>query len=217
MAKQIYTEYPQAVETGRTAAREKGFLKIDIFNVTVGRFDGGSMDVIREVMQRGDAVDILAYDPHKDAVILGREFRIGVHANGEQPYTLALPAGGLAKGEAVIDAAQRELDEESGLVLAQPRIAYSSLYPSEGGCSERVSLIFGLVSAPDKQAVLGLASEKECILRYTVPFKQFWAMTKPGCRDMVSLRTNFAAHWLKLNRPAIRRELGITRTSRPQP
>ncbi len=184
-----------------------GFLKIDVIEVKRGRFDSDETDTIRrEVMERGDAVGIIAYDPMQDLVIVGRELRAGVLLAGEYPFVYSLPAGGINKGEDAVQAADREIGEEAGIPISNLKVAHDRLYVSAGGTSERVTLVFGTVTAPRESAVLGLPEEHENILRVSMPAKQFFKLA--GTREMPDMMTTIGAYWLKAHRPALRKKYG---------
>jgi ADP-ribose pyrophosphatase len=201
--RKVVTEAPDFQITGRSLLKEKGFFKVLGVNVRHGRFDGGEdLEIFREVPVRpgtGDSVAILAFDPLARKVILNKELRIGVLYAGENPFTYALPAGGINNGETPLVAALREATEEMGVELIKPRLVIDRKYPSEGGVSERISVVFAYVVAPKEKAVLGLEEEHENILRESVPASRFVALRDQG-REMVSMTACLAAYWFKENR-----------------
>lgn len=190
--------------TKRTRLKDKGFFKVDLLDIRRERFDGGFDDIKREVPDRGDAVAILAYDPIRDVVMLGRELRSGILYRDEYPFTLALPAGGMKPGEDPIECAQREMAEEQGLQLGQPKLIFNQLYNSAGGSSERLSIVFGIVAAPLASRVLGLASEHENILTVAMPAKEFIRISGGFDRSMPDMMTTLSAEWLKQHRTGLR-------------
>ena len=58
-----------------------GFLSIDSLTITHDTFDGQSLTVDREILERGNAVAVLAYDPALDKVLLIRQMLPGVVAH----------------------------------------------------------------------------------------------------------------------------------------
>ena len=75
-----------------------------------------------ELMERGNSVAVLGYDPVRDAVVLINEMRPGVLIAGDYPYTDNLVAGGVnAKVNLALDAAAREMKEEAGPRAARCR------------------------------------------------------------------------------------------------
>jgi hypothetical protein len=91
-----------------------------------------------------------------------------------------------------------------------PVVIMDQLYPSEGGCSERVSLVFALVSAPAEKAVLGCPEENEEVLRVTMPTPEFLAMR--NTREMCSMTANLAAYWLEANHRRVLEEFSPWKT-----
>lgn len=201
--RKVVTETPSFKITDRKMLKAEGFFKVVGLSVEHGRFDEGApLEVYREVPVRpgtGDSVAILAFDPLARKVILNKEMRIGVLYAGENPFTYALPAGGINKGETPLAAAIREAGEEMGVELIKPRLVIDRKYPSEGGVSERISVVFAFCTAPRGKAVLGLEHEHENILRESVPAGRFIALRDEG-REMVSMTACLAAYWFKENR-----------------
>lgn len=194
---------PKATVTSRERAYN-GFLKIDRLRVERERYEGGVDTLPREVCDRGDAVAILLYDPAQDLVVLGREMRAGILHAGEYPFAYSLVAGGVGKGESIVAAARREVAEEVGLKARNVRIIEKQLYSSAGGSSERISIAFGLVSAPRDMAVFGLPEEHENIQRVSMPSERFFRLS--GTRCMPDMMTRIAAYWLQENRATLRRQ-----------
>lgn len=87
----------------------------------------------REIVEHGESVAIVALD-HEDNVLLVRQFRKAV----EKPL-LEIPAGGLNPHEDPLDAAQRELREETGFA-ARKMERVGGFYSSPGFCSEYLHL-----------------------------------------------------------------------------
>lgn len=108
----------------------EGFLRLYKYVFEVERHDGGTDLLKREVMERGDAVAVLGYDPKRDEVVLGNEFRPGVKIAGEYPYRDNLVAGGIDGEETAMAAAVREMREEAGLELREPVVIHSGAFVS---------------------------------------------------------------------------------------
>lgn len=185
--------------------KSTGFLKVSAFQIEADLHEGGSQQVMREVMARGDAVGILAYDPHKDLVILVNEMRPGLLVNGDYPYATHVAAGGIEKGESALDAAAREAREELNLPLSHTQIMHDRIYVSSGGTSERITMIFGIVKAPDptKIIILGNQDEGENIRLDILPARAFMNMLKTD--EIKDFKTLTAAYWLKEHRAALRK------------
>jgi len=194
---------PKATITTQERAYN-GFLKVDRLVIERENFEGGApVTLTREVMDRGDAVAILLYDPAQDVVVLGREMRAGILHAGEDPFTYSLVAGGVKPKESLTRAVRREVKEEVGLKVDEVQIIERRLYSSAGGTSERISIGFGIISAPrGKGKVFGLKTEHEDIQRVVMPSTKFFELS--GSRKMPDMMTRIAAYWLQANRPALR-------------
>lgn len=171
-----------------------GFLKLYRYEFEVERHEGGMQTLTWELMERGHSVSVLAYDPVRDAVVLAKEFRPGAMVCGDYPYTDNLVSGGIPEGESVLAAAVREMQEEAGLTLTDPKVIHPGAYLSSGGTSEKVSLVFGFVDASLAGGVHGAEGENENILSVVLPAGEF--IDRARTSDMGDLKTCFAAYWL---------------------
>jgi ADP-ribose pyrophosphatase len=182
----------------------KGFLTINRYEIEKDLHEGGKQDITWLVMERGHAVGILAYDPGRDEVVLVNEMRPGILAAGDYPYTDTLPAGGIARGETAIDAAVREMDEETGLTMKGARVIHEKAYVSAGGTSESIAIVFGLVDTSKAGGIHGNADEKENIKTTVLSSTEFMARIKSG--EINDLKTIVAGYWLNENKLALQLE-----------
>jgi ADP-ribose pyrophosphatase len=182
----------------------KGFLTINRYEIEKDLHEGGKQDMTWLIMERGNAVGILAYDPGADKVVLVNEMRPGILAAGGYPYTDTLPAGGIARGETPVDAAVREMQEETGLDLKGGRIIHDRAYVSAGGTSESISIVFGTIDISKAGGIHGNADELENIKTTVVSSVEFMDMIKSG--EINDLKTMVAGYWLMENKPALQLE-----------
>lgn len=182
----------------------KGFLTINRYEIEKDLHEGGKQDMTWLVMERGNAVGILAYDPGADKVVLVNEMRPGILAAGDYPYTDTLPAGGIARGETPVDAAVREMQEETGLELKGGRIIHDRAYVSAGGTSESISIVFGTIDISKAGGIHGNADELENIKTTVVSSAEFMEKIKSG--EINDLKTMVAGYWLMENKPALQLE-----------
>jgi ADP-ribose pyrophosphatase len=175
-----------------------GFLKLYRYEFEVERHEGGTQRLTWELMERGNTVSVLAYDPVRDEVVLGKEFRPGALVAGDSPFTEHLVSGVVSEGESGEAAAVREMQEETGLVLREPRVIHPGAYVSSGGTSEKVILVLGLVDSGRAGGVHGAEGERENILSVVLPAQEFIERARAGAIN--DLKTNLAAYWLAEHR-----------------
>ncbi len=158
----------------------RGFFRLDALTVRHDRFDGGEQTIERELLERGDAVAVLLFDPACDEVLLIEQFRIGPAARKDDPWLVEVVAGMIDEGETPREAAMRESIEEAGHA---PRelIHLARYYSTPGGSSERIDLFLGLVdkTAPDG-AGGGMDGEQEDIRRFWLPREEAMRWLREG-------------------------------------
>lgn len=170
-----------------------GFLKVNRYELDVEKHGGGRHTLTWELMERGDAVGVLGYDPDRDEVVLVNEIRPGALAAGDYPYLDNLVAGGIGDGEAIIDAAVREMKEETGLDLRDPVIVHPGAYVSSGGTTERIAIVFGTVDSGRAGGVHGSPHESEDILTVVLSAETFLQRVRSG--ELTDMKTLLAGYW----------------------
>lgn len=138
-----------------------GFFMLDEYEIEIGKYNGGKQRIKRVILNRGDSVAVLAYDPRRDQVLMIEQFSPGGFAAGDAPFALCLPAGALAKGEDAIIAAARELKEETAMEALALSVIHAGAYPSAGSCSERKALVLAIVDMSKAGGIHGCPDEKE--------------------------------------------------------
>jgi ADP-ribose pyrophosphatase len=129
----------------------------------------------------------------RDEIVLGNEFRPGVMVGGDYPYTDNLVAGSIEKDETAQDAAVREMQEETGLLLSNPVLIHPGAYVSSGGTSEKIAIVYGTVDTGHAGGIHGNATENEDILTVVLPAKLFIERVRSG--DISDLKTLVAGYW----------------------
>lgn len=191
--------------TAKITARNRvydGFFKLDELTIEADTHDGGRQTVKRLVLERGQAVAILGYDPKRDAVLMINEMRVGLLANNDGPYSDSLPAGMIDKGETALDAAQREALEETGAQLKNARVINPGAYVSAGGTTETIAIVYGEIDSSKIGGVHGKASEGESIKAFILPAQEFIKRANDGRHN--DLKTLAAAFWLAANKDKLR-------------
>ena len=86
---------------------------------------------IREVVEHSGGVCVVAVDDEIN-IYMVRQFRYAIGR-----AVLEIPAGKLEKGEDPLEAAKRELSEETGFT-AEKWLSLGEMYPTPGYCSEKL-------------------------------------------------------------------------------
>jgi ADP-ribose pyrophosphatase len=171
----------------------EGFLRVYRYDFEVEKHQGGTRWLSWEVMERGNAVAVLAHDPKRDVIVLANEFRPGALIAGDYGYRDNLVAGAIEDGETALEAAVREMQEETGLRLKDPLLIHPGAYVSSGGTSEKVAIVYGTVASCSAGGVHGSATEHEDILTAVLPATAFVARVRSGAID--DLKTLVAGYW----------------------
>ncbi len=190
-----------AVDGRRRVRRHGGFFALDELSLRHPRFDGGSVDVTREVFVGTDAAMVLPYDPRTDRVALIEQFRVGAYARGDaRPWTLEPAAGLVDPGEDPAICARREAMEETGLEIGR-LVPVPGGYPSPGATTEFYHMFVGLCALSPEDAHLpqsGLAAEGEDIRTHILSLDEAIRLTETGEAPVVPLA--LLLFWTALNR-----------------
>lgn len=180
----------------------KGFGTVEEFRFRYRKFDGSiSNEVSREILHRGNAVGLLAYDPKRDQVVLIEQIRIAAMETQSTPWLLELIAGMVDKvGECLEDVARREAKEEAGIAIHRclPILSY---LPSCGGLSEKMFLYVGEVDAATAKGVHGLPEENEDIKVHVVNRSVAYHWVESGIINNAA--SVIALQWLQLNHASL--------------
>lgn len=176
----------------RTPLHE-GFLKVYRYVFEVERHRGPAVQLTWELMERGHAVAVLGHDPKRDEVVLVNEFRPGMLVAGDHPFRDNLVAGAIDDGENPIEAAVREMEEEAGLTLHEPRLIHPGAFVSSGGTSEKITLVYGRVDTSGGGGIYGVATEREETLAVILPAQTYISRVRQG--EIADLKTLVAGYW----------------------
>lgn len=178
----------------------EGFFTLKRIQFKHKLFAGGQSGVVtRELLIKGAASAVIAYDPKEDSVILVEQIRIGAAYHPESnrsPWLLELIAGMVEKGEKPEDVALRESEEEAGIQVKNLTHCLS-VWDSPGGIVERIHLFAGEVDSSQAKGIHGLAEENEDIRVQVVKREQAYQWMCEGKIDngiaVIGLQ------WLQLN------------------
>ncbi|GMG87892.1 NUDIX domain-containing protein [Biformimicrobium ophioploci] len=180
----------------------QGFFRIERLRVRHKLFAGGwSQPLERELFVRGPAVGVLLYDPQADLVGVVEQFRIGALEEAAGPWCLEVVAGMVDAGESLLDVAQRELAEETGL-SAEHWESICSYLPSPGGTNEKMHLFCACTSLEGAGGLFGLDTEHEDIRFAVLPAQEVLdGLYGDALNNAASI---ICLQWLALNRGRLR-------------
>lgn len=176
-----------------------GFFQLKRVHFRHKLFAGGiSGEVVRELLVKGAASAVIAYDPERDAVILVEQVRIGAYNPSlpGSPWLLELIAGMVENGEMPEEVAIRESREEAGVEVTN-LIHALSVWDSPGGTVERIHLFAGKVDSTKAKGLHGLAEEHEDIKVHVVSRETAYALVEQGKVDNGT--AVMGLQWLQLN------------------
>ena len=176
----------------------KGFFSLLEYRFQYRKFDGSlSNTVSREILERGHAVVLLAYDVKLDQVVLIEQIRIAAIETQQSPWILELIAGMVDhEGESLEEVARREAKEEAGIDIGRckPIINYLA---SPGGLTEQLHIFVGETDATKAKGIHGLADENEDIKVHVVTREQAYQWVESGLINNAA--SIIALQWLQLN------------------
>jgi ADP-ribose pyrophosphatase len=181
----------------------RGYLKVEKWQVRHRSFAGGwSAPVQREVVERGQAVGVLPYDPARDEVLLIEQFRPGAYGAGMNPWLIEVIAGIIEPGEALEDVVQREALEEAGCRVIDLMPMMRCLV-SPGILTESVALYCGRTETAGLGGIHGLATEGEDIRAFVMTLDAAVALVNED--KIANIAAVVSLQWLALNRERVRR------------
>jgi ADP-ribose pyrophosphatase len=140
-----------------------------ICNLRVDEVKKGDHTVIREVVEHNGGV-VIACQPEPGLVVLVKQYRYPLNRE-----LIELPAGRLEKGEIPLDAAKRELKEETGY-SASSWLDLCKMYSAPGFCDELLHVYRAQnVTLGDKMP--DHDEETEVIV---IPVKEAWQRVMSG-------------------------------------
>ena len=183
----------------------KGFFSLFEYRFQYRKFDGSVSEMVsREILERGHAVVLLAYDDKRDEVVLIEQIRIAAIDTQASPWILELIAGMMDHdNESTEEVARREAMEEAGIVIGQckPIISYLA---SPGGLTEQLHILVGQVDSSTAKGVHGLAEENEDIKVHVVSREQAYKWVEEGVINNAA--SIIALQWLQLNHLTLKNE-----------
>ena len=178
----------------------KGFFTLKQIQFKHKLFAGGESEIVtRELLIKGAASVVIAYDPKADSVVLVEQVRIGAAYHPEpmrSPWLLELIAGMVEKDEKPEEVALRESKEEAGITVKNLTHCLS-VWDSPGGTVERLHLFVGKVDSTQAKGIHGLVDENEDIRVHVVKREQAYQWMCEGKID--NSIAVIGLQWLQLN------------------
>lgn len=183
----------------------KGFFTLSEYRFRYRKFDGTmSAEVCREILERNNAVALLAYDLNRDEVVLVEQVRIAALQTQSSPWMMELIAGMVDKeGESLENVARREAQEEAGITVGRCKLIAGYL-PSSGGLTEKLFVFVGEVDASTAKGIHGLPEENEDIKVHVVSRNRAYHWVETGLINNAA--SIIALQWLQLNHKALKKE-----------
>lgn len=183
----------------------KGFFSLLEYRFQYRKFDGTKSELVsREILERGHAVVLLAYDSKRDQIVMIEQIRIAAIETQNSPWLLELIAGMMDHdNESCEDVARREALEEAGITIGRckPVISYLA---SPGGLTEKLHILVGEVDSSTAKGIHGLAEENEDIKVHVISRDQAFRWVQDGVINNAA--SIIAIQWLQLNYALLQKE-----------
>ncbi|MEG3134106.1 GDP-mannose pyrophosphatase NudK [Rouxiella sp. T17] len=140
--------------------------------------DGSKVRHKREVYDRGNGATILLFSRRKQTVLLVRQFRMPIFANGGNDGMLIETCAGLLDDDSPEDCIRKEAIEETGYQVGKVEKLFE-LYMSPGGVTELIHF-FVAEYDDDSRNNAGGGVEDEDIDVLEIPFEKALEMIKNG-------------------------------------
>jgi nudix-type nucleoside diphosphatase (YffH/AdpP family) len=181
------------------------FFKVEEAYLQFEQFDGEMSNTVRRVsLERGNSVAVLTFNRYINKLILISQFRYPTYKNGHG-WTVEAIAGIIDAGETPEDAARREVQEETGLIISSLE-HITTFYPSPGGSSEQIYLYYSEVSGESTMInhPSGMVNEGEDIISLEISLEDALGKIRSG--EIIDAKTIIGIYWLenrliKKNRP----------------
>jgi ADP-ribose pyrophosphatase len=180
-----------------------GFNTLDVLHLQHELFAGGlGQPIEREIIERGQAVAVIPYDPWLDRVVLIEQFRIGAFVSGRHPWVTEVVAGRIDPGESPEDVAHREVVEEAGRCVDRlERLTSYMINPASS--TETITLFVGRIDSQHASGFHGLQEEGEDIRVFVADADEVIGWL--GTEKITNSTFMIAVQFLASNRERLRR------------
>jgi GDP-mannose pyrophosphatase NudK len=184
-----------AVEVLNTEVLSNNWYVLRKVTFRLQKSDGSWETQSREAYDRGNGATILPYDPSRRTLILTRQFRLPTFVNGNESGMLIETCAGLLEQENPWQCITRELREETGFELQNPRKVMEA-YMSPGSVTEMLHF-FVAEYTPAQRCASGGGVEEEDIEVMELTLDQ--AMAKVASGEIRDGKTIMLLQYAALN------------------
>lgn len=140
--------------------------------------NGGSVQQVREVYDRGNGATMLLYNRAKSTVVLTQQFRMPTYINGNASGMLLEACAGLLDADSPEQCVRREALEETGFQVNDVKKIFEA-YMSPGGVTEIIHFFIAEYSDDDRLTPGGGIEDEEIDV-VELPFSTAIAMIADG-------------------------------------
>lgn len=166
------------VENIRKELLSDNWYVLNKYTFDLKRKNGGSVEQVREVYDRGNGATILLYNRTKGTVVLTNQFRMPTYVNGNTSGMLLEACAGLLDDDSPEQCARREAIEETGFQVSAVKKIFEA-YMSPGGVTELIHFFIAEYQDNERHTAGG-GIEDEDIEVVELPFSEAIAMIADG-------------------------------------
>lgn len=145
---------------------------------------GGKHEISRQVLRHAPCVVMLVHDMSTDRYLIEREYRAG-----SDMFAYGLPAGLMDEGEDMMDAALRELSEETGVVPDRDvmGVDYVGAFYSSEGMTDELAHVMVLHLGPFKREARHFDAD-EHVESAWIPWSDLVSMSITASNSMIAIQ-----------------------------
>ncbi|KFK96872.1 MULTISPECIES: GDP-mannose pyrophosphatase NudK [unclassified Serratia (in: enterobacteria)] len=166
------------IENIRKELLSNNWYVLNKYTFDLKRKNGGSIEQVREVYDRGNGATILLYNRAKGSVVLTNQFRMPTYVNGNASGMLLEACAGLLDADSPEQCARREAIEETGFQVGEVQKIFEA-YMSPGGVTEIIHFFIAEYQDNERHTAGG-GIEDEDIEVVELPFSEAIAMIADG-------------------------------------
>ncbi|PVZ82852.1 GDP-mannose pyrophosphatase NudK [Serratia sp. S1B] len=166
------------IENIRKELLSDNWYTLNKYTYDLKRKNGGTVEQVREVYDRGNGATILLYNRTKGTVVLINQFRMPTYLNGNTSGMLLEACAGLLDNDTPEQCVRREAMEETGFQVTEVKKVFEA-YMSPGGVTELIHFFIAEYQDSERTSAGG-GIEDEDIDVVELPFVDAIAMIADG-------------------------------------